>query len=135
MTDRTWMPTAAGILQIITGVAGLTGAGALTIALGIVLTVQRSEVHQPSDEFGLTLAASLLGALATCAGILGLLALAGGLSTLRRKSLAWALTGAIAATFCLMPLGIAALVLTVMGQGEFGGGSAATPQQPEASSS
>lgn len=128
--NRTWVPTAAGVVQIVTGVTGLTGAAAMLVALGIVLSVQRSEIHDPGDEFGLALSASLLGAFAACAAILGVLALVGGLATLRRKSFGWALTGAIASIFCLAPLGIAALILVVVGQSEFGGRATPADEQP-----
>lgn len=128
--NRTWVPTAAGVVQIVSAVTALTGAVAMLVALGIILSIQHSEMHDPGDEFGLALAASLLGAFAACTAILGVLALVGGLSTLRRKSFGWALTGAIASIFCLAPLGIAALILVVVGQSEFGGRATPADEQP-----
>ena len=101
---RTWKGTTSGILTLIGGIVGI-------IAGGIALA-------------GTGLAAMLTG-FAWLSGIgagflaLGIIALIGGIITLRRKVWGFALTGAICAMFPIVPLGILAIIFVAMAKKEF----------------
>jgi hypothetical protein len=102
--ERTWKGTTAGILTIIGGIVGIV-FGSFAI-------------------FGTTLAASLtglawIGAIGGGLLALGIIALIGGIFTLRRKSWGFALTGAILAMFPIVPMGILAIIFVAMGKKEF----------------
>ena len=98
------MVKAAGILSIIGGIVGIV-AGA--IALGITALAA-----QITGMFGLEAIGG--GFLA-----LGIIALIGGIVTLRRKAWGFALTGAICALFPVVPLGIFAIIFIAMGRKKF----------------
>ena len=93
--ERTWKATTAGILSIIGGIAGIV-AGA--IALGIT-TIAAEMI----GWFG-------LGAIGGGFLALGIVALIGGIMTLKRKVWGFALAGAICAMFPFVPLGILAII-------------------------
>jgi hypothetical protein len=92
-------------LTIIGGIVGII-AGA--IALGVTTLV--AEI---TGMFG-------LGAIGGGFLALGIIALIGGIVTLRRKAWGFALTGAICALFPMVPLGILAIIFVSMGKKEFG---------------
>ncbi len=100
--------TVAGILDIIDGSLKLLGASVLTIVIIGVLI---------GDGEGDALA--ILLAIAIPLAVLGILAIAGGISALQRKSWGIALAGAIAAALPFSLLGIAALILTALSREEF----------------
>ncbi len=100
----TWRTKTAGILTIIGGITGIV-AGAL--ALGI--TTIAAEIL---GLFG-------LGAIGGGLLALGIVALIGGIMTLKRKSWGFALAGAICALFPVVPLGVAAIIFVAMGRKEF----------------
>jgi hypothetical protein len=102
--EKTWKPTTAGILSIIGGIVGIV-AGA--IALGITTLAA-----QITGMFG-------LGAIGGGLLALGIIALIGGIVTLRRKAWGFALAGAICALFPIVPLGILAIIFVKMGKKEF----------------
>ena len=115
--ERTWRGTWAGILTIIGGCIGIgVGAGAAAIigTLGL-------------GEFaGVPGLGALIGAPLIVMGIIALIA---GIYTLRRKAWGFALTGAILALPCSLPLllvlapvfilGILAIIFVFMGKREF----------------
>ena len=98
------MVKAAGISSIIGGIVGIV-AGA--IALGITALAA-----QITGMFGLEAIGG--GFLA-----LGIIALIGGIVTLRRKAWGLALAGAICALFPVVPLGIFAIIFVSMGRKKF----------------
>ena len=98
------MVKAAGILSIIGGIFGIV-AGA--IALGI--TALSAPI---AGMFG-------FGAIGGGLLALGIIALFGGIVTLKRKSWGFALTGAICALFPIVPLGVLAIIFVSMGKKEF----------------
>jgi len=98
------MVKAAGISSIIGGIVGIV-AGA--IALGITALAA-----QITGMFGLEAIGG--GFLA-----LGIIALIGGIVTLRRKAWGFALTGAICALFPVVPLGVLAIIFVSMGRKKF----------------
>ena len=102
--ERTWKGTTAGILTIIGGIVGII-FGSFAI-------------------FGTTLAAALtgfawIGAIGGGLLALGIVALIGGISTMKRKTWGLALVGAICALFPIVPLGVMAIIFVTMGKSEF----------------
>ena len=98
------MVKAAGILSIIGGIFGIV-AGAF--ALGI--TALSTPI---TGMFG-------FGAIGGGLLALGIIALIGGIVTLKRKSWGFALTGAICALFPIVPLGVLAIIFVSMGKKKF----------------
>jgi len=116
--ERTWKPTTAGILAIIAGFLGLlTGIG-LAVGLGLAGSMAGLIPGLPGG---------LLALIGVPGIILGIVAIVGGIFTLRRRRWGLALAGCICAffAFCLIPpllnvpLAIAAIVIVIMGKGEF----------------
>jgi hypothetical protein len=107
--NKTWMPTVAGILDIIAGSWGLILA-LLFVFLGVVM---RSVPDIPPYLF------PIFTALAVPFAIVGILAIVGGIYALQRKIWGLALAGSIAAFFPSWILGIAAIVFTALSKNEF----------------
>jgi ABC-type dipeptide/oligopeptide/nickel transport system permease component len=66
----------------------------------------------------IAITASVVITLAIFSLIISILAIIGGIYTLRRKNWGMALAGSIAAFFCSCPLGIAAIILIVLSKNE-----------------
>lgn len=110
MADKkTWMPTVAGILDIIAGSWGVILA-LIFIFIGGVL---RFVPDIPPYLFPIFTALSLPFA------IVGILAIVGGIYALKRKIWGLALAGSIAAFFPAWILGLTAIVLTALSKNEF----------------
>jgi len=113
---KTWMTTTAGILAIVAGGAGLTQW--VTIAV----------VEIPYWGW-LPMGGGLIGVVATAVVAveiaIGIAAVVGGVFALKRKRWRLAFGGSICAIFSFfllflnVPLAIAAIVLVVLGRGEF----------------
>jgi len=93
----TWKPKAAGILSIIGGICGIV-AGSIATAI--------------TSMFGME---QLGGGFIA----LGVIALIGGIMSLKRKVWGFSLAGAICALFPVVPLGILAIIFVSMGKKEF----------------
>ena len=124
--DRSWMPTVAGILNIIAGVLALLGTLAL-IFFGAVLLAVPEMADEPDAELPLALVAGLIWALVVLCFVAALLSIIGGIVALRRTGWAWPLTGAITALFTAMPLGVFALIFVVLSEKELRGEPPAIP--------
>lgn len=116
-----------GILSIVSGALGvLWFLGAAFFAL--VLLFVPVEVYYdfgppyysspPSEEVAAFLFVFFMG-LALVPGVLGVLAIVGGVFALMKKHWGWALAGAIASLFVFLPTGVAAVVFVSMGKREF----------------
>jgi hypothetical protein len=124
--DRSWMPTAAGILNIIAGVLALLGALALIFVVAVTMTVP--EMTDDSDvELPLELVSGMIWALVGLSLVGGLLSITGGIVALRRTGWAWPLAGAISALFSATPIGVFALIFVVLSEKELRGGGRAAP--------
>ena len=102
--EKTWKPTAAGILCIIAGVIGVITGIVVAVVGGII-----------GAFFG-----GAWGAFGVPSIILGIIAIVGGSYALRRKIWGLALAGSICAL--LGPwaiLGILAIIFVSLGKGEF----------------
>lgn len=107
--NRTWMPTVAGILDIIAGSFGLI----LAFVFILIGAVARFIPEIPPYLFPIFAALSLPFA---CVGIL---AIVGGIYALKRKIWGLALAGSICAFFPSWLLGLTAIVLTALSKNEF----------------
>jgi hypothetical protein len=103
--EKTWKPTAAGILAII--------AGALHVILGIILAA--------IGGFTFFLPVTALFGIPFL--ILGIIAIVGGVYALRREAWGLALAGAICAFIPVIApwniLGLLAIIFVSLGKGEF----------------
>lgn len=119
--DKTWRPTTAGILTIISGCYG--------IGIGVTMVRGASFLNQlvgsiviggvPPD---IGRVGSLIGALGIAGIVLGVIALIGGIFARRRRHWGFALTGALV-SLPLVPvgtvLGILSIVFLSEGKREF----------------
>jgi uncharacterized membrane protein HdeD (DUF308 family) len=113
--ENTWMPTVAGILDICAGISAVIGSmpiGFMALGFGgLALPIHSAEAAVSLGSFAfffLALAALLIAA--------GVIAIVGGVHVLQRRSRLWSLAGAIAAVFSFFPLGIPAVILTVLAE-------------------
>ena len=114
--EKTWMPTIAGILDIVAGALSFVG---LTFAfVGAMMVITAGGTDLPMG-----IAANLILALvvifAIFAIIADILAIIGGIYALQKKNWGLALAGSIAAFFASILLGTAAIVFTVLAKKEF----------------
>jgi hypothetical protein len=116
--EKTWMPTVAGILDIVAGALSFVGIIFAGAGVGILMLGGMGEAELATGiPAGLIL--GIIVMLAILAIFADILAIAGGTFALRRKKWGMALTGSIAAFFASWPLGIAAIVFTVLSKNEF----------------
>ncbi len=117
--ETTWKPTVAGIFNIVSGVSGLFGGfvlALLAVASGVFLGITAEEL---AAKVPFALGTGLFVTLALF--VLGTSAVAvwGGVHAVRRRGWGWALAGSIASLFVFWPLGVLAVVFTVMAEREF----------------
>ncbi|MBN2099510.1 MAG: zinc ribbon domain-containing protein [Dehalococcoidia bacterium] len=106
--NKTWLSTTAGVLDIVAG--SLVPVGFVFPVAAMLLVVHEGgEVEWGSGWFVLPAVMVISGIVAIVAGIL----------LLRRKRRPTAFAGAIGATLTLNPVGLAALVFTVIARREF----------------
>jgi hypothetical protein len=108
LAKKTWLSTTAGILDIVAG-SLVPLSFVFPIAAMLLVMHEGGEVEADSGWF-------ILPAFMVIGGILAIVA---GILLLRRKKRATAIAGAVGATLTLSPVGIAALVLTIVARREF----------------
>jgi len=119
--EKTWKPTVAGILNIVSGAVGLIAVFGLMIAIAIT----GGSVNFPGKEDIPRFVPSLLTVIAAPLAVFSVLSLIGGIYALQRKIWGLALTGSITAIFASIPLlgglpvGILATILIALSKGEF----------------
>jgi hypothetical protein len=117
--EKTWKTRAAGILAIVAGAVGVTEW--IAIAVLEILALGWLPMGTLSG-LGAIVAAAFVIAIAT-----GIVAIVGGVFAVKRRRWGLALAGSICAIFSIIwipvllnvPLAIAAIVLVVLGRGEF----------------
>lgn len=107
--NRTWMPTVAGILDIISGSVGIVWSCIMMVGGMAMRCMPRMPVMLPPLVMGMAL--PLLA--------LAILAIIGGVYALQRKNWGLALAASIAAFFPSWVLGIPAIVLVSLSRDEF----------------
>jgi len=137
--NRRGLLTAGGILSIVAGVSLISGGVLVVVVLlgyiwrggyfagGIAADMLLWFVpllrYLPADllqPFGINVF-TLVEIIGVCAGVVGIIALAGGISSIRRKSFGLSLAGAICA-IPSVPSGILAVIFVALGKREFGRG-------------
>jgi hypothetical protein len=132
--EKTWKPTTAGVLNIISGVWGIAAGILIMVFSGFVGMMGASDWSGLMRQWGggveipgfLSGIWGSLGTIALVVGILalvfGVIALVGGINALRRRRWGLALAGAIL-SLPLVPvgsvLGILAIIFLAMGKKEF----------------
>ena len=125
---RTWKPTTAGILTIISGCYGI-GIGASLATLGTSFTniypflaPYLGDINVGGIPFDISGIGLIIGALGAASIVLGIIALIGGIFALRRRVWGFALAGAIV-SLPLIPvgtvLGILSIIFLAKSKGEF----------------
>lgn len=113
--ERTWKPTTAGVLCII--------SGAVDIILGVLIVFAGQTVLRFADIIGEEWVMELVIAVVMVVGpiwiVLGAVALVGGIYALRRRVWGLALAGSICALSGVTILGILAIIFVALGKSEF----------------
>jgi hypothetical protein len=116
--ETAWMPKVAGILDIVAGSFGLFFSLMMALwfaAFSIFLPMGTAEFH----DFPMAIMAIFMIPWALLIFTAGILAIVGGIYTLRRKKWGLALAASIAAFFGSAPLGVAAIIFTALSKNEF----------------
>jgi hypothetical protein len=111
--EKTWKSTTAGVLSILAGSFGILGIVRNVIGQGFRMA--RPQMFHPFITSGNNPVIPFIA----FAAVVGILAIIGGVFTLKRSLWGLALAGSIAAVFGSFPLGVIALVLTVLSKNEF----------------
>ena len=106
MVEKTWQPTTAGTLNIISGCFGIVGGVYIANIGGL-------EWDLPA------LVVAIVGVVGISRIVLGVIALIGGIFARRRKLWELALAGSILAIFCAPPLGVLSTIFVSMSKKEF----------------
>ncbi len=102
--NRRWMTIIAGICSIVGGIFGIVaGAGAAYFITALRMLT--------GFDWLTGLGAALIA--------LGIIAIIGGIMTLKRKVWPFALVGAVCALFPTVPLGVVAIIFVIMGRKAF----------------
>ena len=110
--------TIAGILDITAGIFGFVGGiPLLVLALGGAAVL--GMVPEPEANRLAFLPMALFLPLALLGFVSGFIAIIGGIAALNRRRWGLSVAGAIAAIFGFFPLGIAAVVMTILAEPEF----------------
>jgi len=119
--EKTWKPTTAGILLIISGAVQALSAMGLIIVISTVNTWHFiSGIVPPQDiPFVAPLVGTILIILLVMSIIEAVFPIIGGVFALQRRRWGWALAGSIIAILGLFPLGVASLVFVGMSEKEF----------------
>jgi len=116
--------TVAGILDITAGIMGfLGGIPLLVLALGGAALL--GTIPEPEANRVAFLPLALFLPLSIFCFVAGLVAILGGMAALNKRRWGLSVAAAIASIFCFFPLGIAAVIFTVLAEPEFRGARSA----------
>jgi|SRR4030042_1121084 len=116
--DNTWMPKVAGILDIVAGAFGLFIILIWALwftAFSFLSRLNTAEFH----DFPMAIMAIIFIPMGIFLLAAAILAIVGGIHTLKRKRWGLALAGSIAAFFGSAPLGVAAIIFTALSKNQF----------------
>ena len=119
--ERTWMPKAAGVLNLVAGVFFLIGGIALAGLPGTPMAEAVAGYVEYSLGSGVTpsLVTMVISILSAWLIILGIISALGGVYALKRSLWGLALAGSIATLIYFTPLGIPAIIFTALAKKEF----------------
>ncbi len=110
--------TVAGVLDIVAGICGLVGGiPLLVMALvgsGVLAALPEAEVRPLA-----IIPLAMFLPLAILCFVSGVVAIAGGIAAFNRRRWGLAVAGSIAAVFGFFPVGIAAVIFTILAESEF----------------
>jgi hypothetical protein len=117
--EKTWKPTTAGVLNIITG--ALSFFGAFGMGIGLIFVSSNSQFIFSAREmpFALPTAALVLSVLTFLSVVYTVLTIVGGVFALQRKRWGWALAGSIVAILSVLPLGVLSTIFVALSKEEF----------------
>jgi hypothetical protein len=135
--ERTWKPTTAGIMTIITGAMGIAGGILLFLLSGVMGALGGIDWSQWVDKWssewwgpgavdipgmmggvlGITTTVFLVAGIVVL--VFGIIALSGGISAIKRRRWGLSLAGSILSLFIMPILGILAIIFVSLGKGEF----------------
>jgi len=109
--------TVAGILDLASGICGLLG-GLTLVGLGLLAGAIIAGTAPPEAGPVALIPGAVLVPLGVLLFIGGAIAVAGGVAAIRRRSWLLMIAGAVASLVVFLPLGIPALVFTVLAEPE-----------------
>lgn len=118
---QTSKATVAGVLDVVAGISGLAG-GIPLLVLALVGSGVLGSLSTPELKPLAFIPLALFLPLALLCFLGGLLAIAGGIAAFNRRRWGLAVAGSIAAVFGFFPLGIAAVIFTILAEPEFHAG-------------
>jgi len=110
--------TIAGVCDIVAGICGLVG-GIPLLVLALVGSSLLAALPEAEVRPLAMIPLALFLPLAILCFVSGVIAIAGGVAALYRRRWGLALAGSIAAVFGFFPVGVAAVVFTILGEPEF----------------
>ena len=116
--EKTWMPTAAGILDIVAGSLGLLFCVIIAIFFAFFSALMPSN-GAGMNGLPMAIMAIIFVPMAIFMLAAAILAIIGGVYALRRKKWGLALAGSIGALFGITVIGIVAIVFTAISKSEF----------------
>jgi len=119
--------SAGGIISIIVGVFELIGGVLMAVVMGLGMALWRPQIpYLPGGGAGLegilgigAHLTSVVLIVGIVLAVLGIVAIAGGVSAIKRNSFGLSLAGAICALLPINHLGILAVIFVSLGRGEF----------------
>ena len=124
-SKRTWKPTVAGILNIVSGGLSLVGIIITVIWVqafntgGGVQFLEDLWAELEVQGFSTDFLVVLLVVASIWSAVVGILSVIGGIYSLQRRKWGWALTGSIASVLGQMVLGVLAVIFVALSRDEF----------------
>lgn len=118
---KTWKPTTAGILNIITGAINVFCVIGLIIAITSVNLVMFLQGTVPAKDlpFVAPLVSTILIILLVLSIISAIFPIVGGVFALQRRKWGWSLAGSIIAILGMFPFGVASTIFVAISKEEF----------------
>jgi hypothetical protein len=107
-----------GILSIVSGAFGFLGAASCLLGI-LMFTVMPIDYGDPMPFDIFTVVALVYGVIGGLFILVGILAIVGGVFSMKKKLWPLALAGSIAGTIAFFPCGIPAIIFTTMAKPEF----------------
>ncbi|TET44030.1 MAG: hypothetical protein E3J66_01265 [Dehalococcoidia bacterium] len=120
--ERGGLLSAGGILSIIVGAFEVIGGGVMVAFAQVIGIIEPFWYPTPpyfGGEYSIGATATVVTIIGAVLVILGILAIVGGISAIRRKSFGLSLLGAICALLPINVLGILAVIFVSLGRMEF----------------
>ncbi|MCL2150076.1 MAG: hypothetical protein FWH51_04000 [Dehalococcoidia bacterium] len=126
-----WMPTASGVLNIVSGILGIFSSLVLLIVAAVFQYIYKSHpISIEGDPEVFPLVASIFVFVGLVIIIPCIVSVVGGICSLKRKRWGWALAGSICSVLASNVLGIVAIIFIVMSKKEFDTGTNPQSEPP-----